>query len=379
MNQYQILDALRRHGSLARSELARITGLTPPTVGAITAALLADGLLLEGEGLPAASAGRRAVPLSLNAEWGVAIGVLLSITRAQVLAVDLGGAVRGRAEFAVRSGAQPGEVADGIAAAVQRVVAEVRPRRVIGAGAALHGLVDHAGGVMRFAPHFGWRDVPFAAMLAERLELPVVADNDVRCMALGELWFGAGRGVQNFVCVRVGTGIGAGIVLDGSLFRGGRALAGEIGHFTVDLNGPLCHCGSRGCLETVASGPAIARRAGMESATAVARAAEAGDARALQALADAGTHVGVAIANLAKTLDPELVLIGGGVARAGEHLLAPLRRAIAAHALDQRAVVPVHPVALGDDAAAVGAAALVLERFFRGGAVPAVLGWMGRH
>lgn len=379
LNQFQVLDAIRRHGSLARSELARLTGLTPPTIGAITAALLADGLLVEGEGQPTASVGRRAVPLSLNPSWGVAIGILLSITRAQVVAVDLIGAVQGRAEFAVAAGASPDGVVALLADAVRRVVTEVQPRRVVGAGAALHGLVDHATGVMRFAPHFGWRDVPFAAMLEERLGLPVLADNDVRCIALGELWFGAGQGVQNFICVRVGSGIGAGIVLDGRLFRGVGALAGEIGHFTIDLNGPPCHCGSRGCLETVASGPAIARRAGFPSAAEVARAADAGDPRALHALAEAGTYVGVAIANLVKTLDPELVLIGGGVIRAGESLIAPLRRATAAHALDRRsAAVPVRPVALGDDAAAIGAGALVLERFFRGGPAPAVLDWMGR-
>ncbi|MEW8979188.1 MAG: ROK family transcriptional regulator [Symbiobacterium sp.] len=377
LNQYQILDAIRRHGSLARSELARLTGLTPPTVGAITAALLEDGLLVEGEGQPAASAGRRAVPLSLNPSWGVAVGVLLTIARAQVLAVDPTGGVRGRVEFPVRPGLRPDEAAAALAAAVRRVIAGTAPRRLIGVGAALHGVVDHASGVMRFAPHFGWRDVPFAAMLAKRLGTAVVADNDVRCAAMGELWFGAGRGVENFVCVRVGTGIGSGIVMDGRLFRGGRALAGEIGHFTVDLSGPPCRCGSRGCLETVASGPAIAERAGMESVEAVVQAAQAGDPRAIRALADAGTYVGVAIANLVKTLDPELVLIGGGVARAGELVLGPMRQAIAAHALDPKAaVVPVRPVALGDDAAAFGAAALVLDRFFRGRTEPAVLDWM---
>ena len=393
LNEFQTLDALRRNGAMARSQLARLTGLTAPTVGVIVGSLLEQGLLLERESQPGAVVGRRAVPLEINPRAGTAIGINLGVTHALMLAVDLNGQVQARARFDVRAEMSPQEMIDRLGAGIGGLGADVTPMRRVGGGAGLHGLVNHDAGVLRFAPHFGWRDVPFTALLSRALGWPVVADNGVRCMALGELWFGAGRGVNNFVCVAVGTGIGSAIVLDGRLYRGVHGTAGEIGHVTIDVEGPQCHCGSYGCLETLASGPAIARRAvrlikqGMPSAITamvvaledvtaetVARAAASGDAVAVRILQEAGTHLGIAVANLAKTLNPEMVLIGGGVSQAGERLLEPLRQGMVARALDEAARrLPVRRIALGGDAGALGAAALVLEKFFKGSTVPAVL------
>jgi predicted NBD/HSP70 family sugar kinase len=397
LNRFQVLDALRRGGPMARSELARLTGLTAPTVGTIVGSLVAEGVLLEQAAAPGPGLGRRAVPVAINPDGAVAVGINVGITHVRVAVVDLLGQVRARETLTVeageavpstgrpeasdrvapapgRTGPDPAHLAARIAQTAHRLLAAAGAQRVLGAGAGLHGLVAHETGVVRFAPHFGWRDVPFAALLSEALQLPVVADNGVRCMALGELRFGAGRGVPNFVCVAVGTGIGAAIVLDGKLYRGAGGTAGEIGHVTVDVTGPHCQCGSRGCLETLASGPAIARRAGARSAEQVHRAALAGGDGARQTLAEAGEYLGIAAANLAKTLNPELVLIGGGVSGAGEFLLEPLRRSLAARSLDPGSgPLPVRPVALGPEAGVVGAAALVLDRFFQAGAVPAAL------
>lgn len=398
LNHFLVLEALRQHGSLARTELARITGLTAPTIGLIVKGLLDEGFLLEGETQPASMVGRRAVPLHLNAHAGVAIGINIGITHARILAVDLLGGILAREVFAVPRKVTPDQLVTRLTRSVQEMVTAVRPRRLLGVGCGLHGLVDHETGTMRFAPHFGWRNVPFAELLGKSLGVPVIADNDVRCMTLGELWFGAGKGLTDFVCVAVGTGIGSGIVLDGRLHRGAYGSAGEIGHFTVDVAGPACSCGSYGCAEAMASGPAIAARAvrlikqgassmlpgmvsDLEDVTAedVARAAAAGDAVCQEVMHAAGTYLGIVVANLIKLLNPQRVLIGGGVARAGDLLLHPLRQSLAARALDPAmAALPVCPTALDADAGAMGGAAQVLARFFKGESLPAYLELMGR-
>ncbi|HWI62938.1 MAG TPA: ROK family transcriptional regulator [Symbiobacteriaceae bacterium] len=398
LNQFLVLEALRQHGSLARTDLARITGLTAPTIGLIVKGLLDEGYLLERETQPGTMVGRRAVPLELNPRAGIAIGINLGITHARVLAVDLLGGVQDRQVLTVPPNSTPEELVAQLTVTVREMVAQLKPRRLLGVGCGLHGLVDHESGTMRFAPHFGWRNVPFAELLSRSLGVAVIADNDVRCMTLGELWFGAGKGVRDFVCVAVGTGIGSGIVLDGRLHRGAFGSAGEIGHFTVDVAGPLCSCGSYGCVEALASGPAIARRAvklvkqgspsvlttmvsDLDDVTAelVARAAAAGDAVGKQVMHEAGTYLGIVVANLVKLLNPQRVLIGGGVARAGDLLLEPLRQSLASRALDPvMAALPVCPIALDADAGAMGGAAQVLERFFKGESLPAYLEIIGR-
>jgi len=398
LNQFLILDTLRRQGALSRSELSRVTGLTPPTVGIIVKGLLEEGYLVEQASTPGAGIGRRPVPVALNPRAGVAVGVNVSSTKVVILSLNLLGQVQARRSFPIPAGTDPEVVFGQVVDKIRAMLADIRPRRVFGVGVGLHGLVDHEQGLLRFAPHLGWRNVPVGDLLAASLPGPVVVDNGVRCMAQGELWFGAARGVENLVCVAVGTGIGSAIVLEGRLYRGADGVAGEIGHVTVDVEGPRCDCGNYGCLETLASGPAIARQAARrikagnpsllaewgldpDSITAqdVARAALAGDALSRQVFAEAGTYLGIAIANLAKTLNPAQILIGGGVSQAGDLLLEPLRRSLA-----QRTEgilpggLPVHPIQLGGDAGAIGAATLVLERFFRGDTVPQILDFIVR-
>lgn len=393
LNQFLVIEALWQHGSLSRTDLARITGLTAPTVGEIVKGLLEDQFLLERESQPGSMVGRRAVPLELDPRGGTAIGILLGVTHARVLAVDLLGGILARQVLPVPEGVTPAALVAELAQVTRAMAAQVKPRRLLGVGCGLHGLVDHETGTMRFAPHFGWRNVPFAEMLSRTLGVPVVADNGVRCGALGELWFGAAKGLRDFVSVAVGTGIGSAIVLDGRLLRGAGGSAGEIGHFTVDVAGPLCSCGQYGCLEALASGPAIARRAvrlikqgapsaitslvaDLEDTTAeiVARAAAMGDAVAGQVMQEAGTYLGIVVANLVKLLNPQRVLVGGGVSRAGDLLLEPMRQALAARALDPAmAKLPICLTALDSDAGALGGAAQVLERFFKGHSLPAYL------
>jgi glucokinase len=226
------------------------------------------------------------------------------------------------------------------------------------AGLGLPGHFDPEAGTGGLLPNLAgsWEGRPIAGPLGEALGVPVRLVNDVRAMTLAELRLGAGRGVRDLVCVALGTGVGGGVAIGGRLHLG-LGHAGEIGHTTVVPDGPLCGCGNRGCLDRVAGAAAIAADAGRPSVADAVAAAEAGDARAREALARAGRHVGLALAGAVVLLWPERVVVGGGVAAAGELLLGPLREELRRRAqvapVDAIAVVPAQ---LGAGAGAIGAA-----------------------
>lgn len=250
-------------------------------------------------------------------------------------------------------------------------------------GIAAAGLVERNSGVLRFAPNLAWRDAPLVEHVRDALGLPVVADNDNTAAAWGEYVFGAGRAHRDLLLVGVGTGIGGGIVSDGRLLRGAHGFAAEIGHMLMDPEGPLCGCGNRGCWEQLASGQAVTRagrRAVREGARTslverakgdpdlvdgpmVTSAGRDGDPVAVAILAEVGRWLGLGIGGLVNALDPEIVIVAGGVAAAGELILEPARAAFhrQVEAVDHRPAVPLVPAALGDHTGVVGAAALVLE------------------
>lgn len=216
----------------------------------------------------------------------------------------------------------------------------------------------------------GWEAFPLVERVAHEWGVPAVMDNDANACALGEIRFGAGRGHRNLLYVTVSTGIGGGIILDGTLYRGSRGLSGEIGHTIVVPGGPLCPCGKRGCLEAVASGPAIARAYAAQAtvgstvvtAEEVFRLAAAGDIVARAVLDQAIEWLGVGLANAINLLDPDVVVVGGGVSRAGSALFDPLRAAVrSAAAPSPPGAVSVLPAALGDSGGVLGAVALALS------------------
>ena len=255
--------------------------------------------------------------------------------------------------------------------------------RVAGMGYSTAGMMDVERGIIFASPNQGpWRDVPFGALLSEALGLPVRIEMDANAAALGEAWLGAGAGVEHFVYLVVGTGVGAGLLLGGQIHRGYRGTAGEIGHTTIDPNGPICNCGNYGCLEALAAGPAIALRAqgavlqgrptrirelaapGEITAETVADAARLGDQVAHEIPEQTADYLGLGLANVITLLSPEVVALGGGVMRgAGDLLLEPIRRAVARRCgswvdIESRRIVLS---ALGEEAGLLGAARLVWE------------------
>ncbi len=314
--------------------------------------------------------------------------------RGQAVGVDVGGTkilavrVARDGEVLARAGAAtPAEDQEATLAAMVRAAREIMTPEVLAVGVGAAGIVDVANGLLRYAPNLAWREVSIAERMRTELGVPCQLDNDANAAAYAEFRFGSGRGYRHVLLVTVGTGIGGGIVTDGRLFRGAHGFAAEIGHVIVEPDGPACGCGNRGCWERVASGSTIgrlgreearrdprstlARLAGgdPEAVTGrlVTQAASEGDPSASRILAQVGRRLGIGIAGLVNTLDPQVVVVGGGAIAAGELLLEPARAAYAetVEGVDHRPRVPIVAAELGPDAGAVGAAALALEELGR--------------
>ena len=306
-----------------------------------------------------------------------------------VIAVDLGGtsiraalvrgdAIYGRMRSETPAAEGPDQVIEAIASVIEGVLQEERIHPRTGEDADLvlaiasPGPLNAARGIVYQAPNLlGWHDVPLAALLEERTGLPVLLLKDANAAALAEHRMGAGRGAGTMVYVTLSTGIGGGLILNGELFEGPDGTAGEIGHVTIDEHGTLCNCGNRGCVETKASGAALARRAvariasgklhieGTQapSAAQVIAAAQAGNAAAAALLDEAGHSVGLALVGVIHLFNPEVIVLGGGLIHAGALLLAPIQAAIERHAIAApRARARLATAALGDDAGLWGAA-----------------------
>jgi glucokinase len=260
-------------------------------------------------------------------------------------------------------GGDPGEVVGRLAAAGARLAAGHGPLAAAGLG--VPGLFDEDTGRVVFLPNLpaGWTGHPVRDQLAGHLGVPVALLNDARAFTLAESRMGAAAGCATVVCLTLGTGVGGGVVVDGRLRMGPHGRAGELGHQVIDVDGPPCGCGNRGCVEAFAAGAALSRLGGQVSPEAVFAAAAAGDERAGAAVAATVGRLAVGIANLVTVLWPERVVVGGGVAAAGERLFGPLRAAVAAAApLVDPGAYEVVPAALGPAAGSIGAALWACER-----------------
>lgn len=384
-----VLRLIRQHGPLARVAIARRTGLSRTTVSSIVDSLLAEEIVREGETLNAApSGGRRPTLVHFNESAGIILGVDFGRTHYTLLATDLHAHIIAR-----KSG--PCDTDLGPDVLLQRLIDEIRQLvsehhlnwdRVLGVGMGIPGPVDATLNVLVTPPRMaGWDGVDVTGILRSALGVPVLLNNDANLGALAEGRYGEAVGASNYIYVKVGTGIGCGVVIDGKIYRGSSGVAGEFGHFTIDPDGPLCACGNQGCLEAVACAPQIVRmalRAGYGQGEAVARipdddgnaeidvaeviqAALHGDLACQVAVGRAAELIGVAMAGLVNLFNPSVILLYGSVARAGELLLEPIRKAIRERSLLAASrAVRVQTGALGDSAIALGAATMVLDAVF---------------
>lgn len=393
-NRLLVLNSIRQRGPITRVAISKRTGLSRTTVSSIVESLLKEGLVREGNMLSAApSGGRRAILLHFNADAGCIIGVDAGRTHFTVVVTNLAAEVLARHSGPFNADLGPDLCLPQLAAELRALLkrADITWDRVLGVGLAIPGPMDARLRMLVSPPRMpGWDSVDVQAILGRELNVPIYLGNDANLGALGESRYGDGRGVPDMTYIKVGTGIGCGLIINGTLYRGSRGSAGELGHFTIDADGPICDCGNRGCLEAIAGAaaiirdacegislcriwgdralsatpPALAGRTNVDAAEVV-QAALDGDRASRAAIESAGEHIGTALAGLVNLVNPSIIFIDGGFSHAGELLLGPIRRAIATRSLSvASASVRIAAGTLGDTAIALGAVAVVIDAAF---------------
>lgn len=366
-NLERVVRAVRMAGSLTQAEIARSTGLSAATVSNIVRELKDGGTV---EVTPTSAGGRRARSVSLSGDAGIVIGVDFGHTHLRVAVGNLAHQVLAEESEPLDVDASSAEGFDRAEVLVKRLIAAtgIGPDKVIGIGLGVPGPIDVESGTLGSTSILpGWTGINPSQELSGRLGVPVYVDNDANLGALGELVWGSGRGVKDLAYIKVASGVGAGLVIDGTIYRGPGGTAGEIGHITLDESGPVCRCGNRGCLETFTAaryvlpllrpshGPGLT----MERVVQLAR---EGDPGCRRVIGDVGRHIGSGVANLCNLLNPSRVVLGGSLAEAGELVLGPIRDSVSRYAIPSAArQLSVLPGALGGRAEVLGALALVLS------------------
>ncbi|GGP39846.1 transcriptional regulator [Streptomyces abikoensis] len=366
-NLERVVRAVRMAGSLTQAEIARTTGLSAATVSNIVRELKDGGTV---EVTPTSSGGRRARSVSLSGDAGIVVGVDFGHTHLRV-------AVGNLAHQVLAEDAEPLDVDASAEEGLRRAESLVRtlitkagidPRKIIGVGLGVPGPIDVESGVLGSTAILpGWAGTNPRDDLAARLGVPVHVDNDANLGALGELVWGAGRGATDLAYIKVASGVGAGLVINGKIYRGPGGTAGEIGHITLDESGPVCRCGNRGCLETFTAAryilPLLHSAHGTDlTVPRVVELAREGDPGCRRVISDVGRYIGSGVANLCNLLNPSRVVLGGDLADSGELVLAPIRESVSRYAIPSAARrLEVVPGALGGRSEVLGALALVLS------------------
>ena len=370
LNRLRIVDTLRHDGPASRAHIARQTGLSASTVSSVIGELQRAGFVVESELAPDGRQGRPAAQLTLDPSAGAALGLDFDHDKIRVAVSNLARTVLAEASVRVDVDLDAAGAIEHASELVERVLgeADVGTEQVLGAGMALPGPVDHARGALHQSPILsGWTGVDAAAELQRRIGIPVHLDNDANLGALAEVTLGAGRNARSAAYIQMSSGIGAGLIVDGRPYHGHRGTAGEIGHVLVDEQGLICRCGNRGCLETLASGPAmlalLRSSHGDLTVERMIEMAREGDPGGRRVIADAGRAVGRVVASLCNLFNPEMVVVGGDLSAAGELLLDPLRESIERYALPA-ATEQLDVVAgeLGERANLLGALALAIAQ-----------------
>ena len=385
LNKVKITNLVRDNDGISRADLAKRSGLSAPTISRIIDGLIREGLVTEiGAGV--SHGGRKPTLLKFSGVDSFIIGIDLGTTNIYGVLTDLEANVI--AEIRTPTRIEGGF--DRVMERTSEVISELRGHlknrkgRICGICLAIAGLINREREIVEFSPDFHWHDVDVRAALSRgNPDVPIIFDNVTRVMALGEIWYGAGRNYQDFVMVNIGYGIGAGVIIRGTPLYGSQGMAGEFGHITFEKDSDAqCECGNFGCLEALASGNAIAKAARKEiergaqsdlikacegdlsqlTAEMVAQSAKRGDGVAWKVFDLAAEYVGVGIAGLINLYNPEAVFIGGGVAQAGDILFDRVRKTVQARALKKTSsAVSIKPATFGLRSAVMGAVALILS------------------
>ncbi len=383
-NKKVLLKLIKLNQQISRSDLAKETGLTPPTVARIVDELVYSKNLAEYIGTGDSSGGRPPLMVKFKNEGNYIIGIDLGATYIRGCLVDLS------AKF-IYEIQVPTEIEKGFSSIIEKVVQLIQRlqsrkeegTRIWGVGIGIAGLVDSKTGIIEFSPDFEWSDINLRKELEGYLDLPFFYDNSTRLMALGELKLGSRPDLKNFAVVNMGYGIASGLVVNGKIVKGHSGFAGEFGHISVDKESNVkCKCGMNGCLEAMASGHRIEELGKKEmaennseilknlshgnpklvSAEVVAKAAKLGDPSSLGIYNEVAEYVCKGIGTLANLLNPEMVYLGGGISLNGPFLFDMINNKKTKYLLPSNAKLPILPTTFGEHATAIGAVSLVLEK-----------------
>ena len=387
-NRRLILNVIDKKGPVSRQDIVRLTGIRPATVINYVEKSIKEGFINEiGPGK--STGGRKPILLELNPQAAFAVGVHLAETRIIAVIVDLRGNVVTQIRKKVSISKGKNHFIETTLKTIEQVTrkSKLNINKIIGIGIGVPGLVDSEKGISLFCTlRRWWRDIHFKEIVEKKFAIPTFVENDTRVLTLGERWFGLGKKVKSFFYLEAGEGIALGTFLNGELYSGVGGSAGELGHTIIDKNGPLCKCGNHGCLEALASTVVIEEKMkkllkqGVKSKiqqklggssvrlsfSNIVKAARENDKAAIRILEESANYLGIAVANVVNLLNPGLIIVGGLIAEAGDIVLEPLKVAFKKHALSKPAnEVDIHLTQLDESAGALGAATLVLEKFFK--------------
>src|SRR5215216_8106473 len=381
INLSTVLTHLRQNAPISRAALAEITGLNRATITRLVRELMEHGFVRE-TGFQSLRAGRPSILLQLDPDAGCIIGAEIEVKFGSIILTDLAARVLWLQEVDFGDNDEPDAVFNTTAQLVRRALAQAGEtnRHILGLGMSLPGLVDVSSGVLLFAPNMRWSDVPVKQWLEKEFNIPIYVDNKANMAALAESYFGSARDSNYVLYINITAGVGSGIVLNQRILPGASGLAGEVGHMSINPNGPKCNCGSYGCWETYVSALAVFRRvresilAGQESQLAdvvqdgferitvplMVDAARNGDQVALAAFEETGYYLGIGLANLINTFNPQKVVLGGYVTQAYEFLLPVIQKTVQERALRwPREAADIVVATYLNDASLIGAVATV--------------------
>lgn len=374
VNKSIILNKIRISEPISRAQIAKETSLTPPTVSSIVKELIEQGLVRESE-LGHSNGGRKPTLLHINTNSMFVIGVDAGPERVECILTDLTGKIYEKTITLLLKPLTKEGFLTTLKAGIEKVLQQssIDKEKIIGIGIAMHGVVDIETGTSIVAPILNLRHIPIKDYLESEFHLLVKVENDARAMALGESWFGGIEDAESTVAVNIGRGVGAGLVINGKLYHGADGIAGEFGHMTIDINGNVCECGNRGCLQSIVSGEAIAERgrtylnvpAGELTGRDIFELAEKGNEVCISLLQDTGRIIGIGLTNLIHLINPSKIVLGGGVMNSEKYIMPPLLEEIEKRILTKEAKNSSVTVSkLGHDATLLGAVSLILIELF---------------
>jgi len=380
LNRAIVINTILNYGPISRTRISEFTDLGLSTVSNIVADLIKRELIYE-TGEEESSGGRRAILLEFNCNDRFVLGIKIGLDGILIGLVNMKSKILDQHFILSPVKSNEGIVLEVLIRAIRDLISKnhIKAEKIVGCGIGVSGLVNQKEGTLVFSKILGWKKIRFKEFLEKEFNFPIFVDKDVNALTLAEKRFGVGKKINNFICITIGKGVGAGIVIKGDIYHGSYGGAGDFGHIIIDKDGPLCYCGKRGCLETFSSDQFIINKIkealskqqdtiikDLSSITVdtVLKAAQKGDIISKNIFQEVGKNLAMGIVNLISLFDPELIVVGGEGVKAGELIFSTMRKIIKDNFPFKKEIkiVPLRP---GEEGWIIGAAELVLSEIFK--------------